>query len=158
VAAKPMCDLTVAPIFGFQDGAQAGVFLMKIYGKTYSVFLVTQSPSTGNLSNLEVPLTARQDGALVRLLVSMSTLMSSIARWLGIGFSLSKIDKETARGVSHIQIRLHRQRLRGNFQSHTRRVFHRCGFSGGPSGKISGGNVCYMLICYHDDTLANWIA
>jgi hypothetical protein len=94
-----MCDLIVAPICGSQDEAQADVFLMKIYGKIYSIFLVTQSPSTGNLSNLEVPLTARQDRALVRLLVSMSTLVSSIARWLGIRFSLSKIDKETARGV-----------------------------------------------------------
>jgi hypothetical protein len=80
VTAKSMWGLIVAPTCGFQRGAQAGVFLMKIYGKTYSIFLVTQSPSTGYLSNLEVPLKARRDRARVRLLVGMSTLVSSIAR------------------------------------------------------------------------------
>jgi hypothetical protein len=44
--AKPMRGLVVALIRGFQDGAQAGVFLMKIYGKTYSILLVSQFPKT----------------------------------------------------------------------------------------------------------------
>lgn len=97
---------------------------------------------------LEVPLVARHDRADIRLLVSMSALVPSVAWWLDWYLALSESNggTESLILILYEWSHLHRQRHCDSYQPHKRRAFHQYALSDEPSMKTAGWNVCCSFL------------